>query len=129
MKIIKIKESFRDKRGAIKDILYNEPIDHVTVIDSAKGVTRGNHFHKETIQWVYVLGGKLRSLTQREGEKVISKIIELGDLLKTDKYEKHALKALEDSIFIVFTRGPRGGQDYEGDTFRLEKRLEEEHQL
>jgi len=32
---------------------------------------------------------------------------------------------LEDSLFLVFTRGPRGGQDYESDTYRLTKPLRE----
>ena len=37
----------------------------------------------------------------------------------TDKNEAHAVKALTDSTFLVFTQGPRGGTEYENDTFRL----------
>lgn len=126
MEIKKIKPSFQDKRGMIQDILYKTPVDHVTVISSAKGVTRGNHFHKETIQWVYLYSGKIKSLTQKDREKVISAILGPGDLLKTERFENHALHALEDSVFFVFTRGPRGGEDYEADTYRLETSLKEE---
>ena len=39
--------------------------------------------------------------------------------------EHHAVHALEDSVFMVFTRGPRGGDDYESDTFRLETPLQD----
>jgi hypothetical protein len=47
-----------------------------------------------------------------------------GDLLKTEALEKHSLKTLEDSIFYVFTKGPRGGENYENDTYRLDKPLQ-----
>ena len=64
MEIKRVNPSFQDGRGIIQDILINEPIEHITVITSIKDVTRGNHFHKKTIQWVYVHSGKLKSLTQ-----------------------------------------------------------------
>jgi len=125
MEIKRVNPSFQDKRGVIQDILINEPIEHITVITSIKDVTRGNHFHKKTIQWVYVHSGKLKSLTQKENENVVSQILEPGDLIKTEVLEKHALKMLEDSIFYVFTKGPRGGDNYENDTYRLDKPLQD----
>jgi hypothetical protein len=125
MEIKRVNPSFQDKRGTIQDILINEPIEHITVITSKKDVTRGNHFHKKTIQWVYVHSGKLKSLTQKENENVVSRILEPGDLIKTEVLEKHALKILEYSIFYVFTKGPRGGDNYENDTYRLDKPLQD----
>ena len=125
MEIKRVNPSFQDNRGTIQDILINEPIEHITVITSIKDVTRGNHFHKKTIQWVYVHSGKLKSLTQKENENVVSQILEPGDLIKTEVLEKHALKMLEDSIFYVFTKGPRGGDNYENDTYRLDKPLQD----
>lgn len=125
MEIKRVNPSFQDERGIIQDILINEPIEHITVITSKKDVTRGNHFHKKTIQWVYVQSGKLNSLTQKENENVVSCILEPGDLLKTEALEKHSLKMLEESIFYVFTKGPRGGENYENDTYRLDKPLQD----
>ena len=125
MEINSVKPSFKDERGTIQDILINEPIEHITVITSKRDVTRGNHYHKKTIQWVYVHSGKLKSLTQKENENVVIRNLEPGDLIKTEALEKHALKALEDSIFYVFTKGPRGGDNYENDTYRLDKDLED----
>jgi hypothetical protein len=49
--------------------------------------------------------------------------MEPGDLIRTDAGEHHAICALEDALFFVFTRGPRGGENYESDTFRLETPL------
>ncbi|MBF0355158.1 MAG: hypothetical protein HQL43_07985 [Alphaproteobacteria bacterium] len=115
--------NFEDDRGAIKDIMFREPVDHVTVITSKAGVVRGNHFHNETVQWVYLASGSLKSLTRKDNGAVEVTALKPGDLILTEAGEQHALEALEDSTFFVFTRGPRGGQDYESDTFRLDKPL------
>ena len=53
-------------------------------------------------------------------KKVIGK---KNDLVKIDTKEEHALKALNNSEILVFTKGPRGGKEYENDTFRLKKSL------
>jgi dTDP-4-dehydrorhamnose 3,5-epimerase-like enzyme len=115
---------FEDERGTIKDILPNETIDSITVIESKSGAVRGNHFHKDTIQWVYVASGRLQSLTQKEGEPVVDQALGRGDLLKTDPMEKHSITVLEDAEFYVFTRGPRSGKSYEEDTYRLDTPLQ-----
>lgn len=125
MEFRKIECSFEDARGEITDILVNEPIQFVTLITQAKGTTRGNHYHKETIQWNYVLSGKVKLLTRVADEPVVATILSVGDLAMTDKEECHAIEALEDSVFLVFTRGIRGGMDYEKDTFRLAEPLRE----
>ncbi len=116
--------SYEDDRGTIKDVLVREPIDAITIIRSKKGVVRGNHFHKDTTQWVYLQSGQLRSLTQKGDEPVVEQVLKPGDLVVAESWEKHALIAIEDSEFFVFTRGPRGGDSYEEDTFRLETPLE-----
>ena len=125
MELKKLEASVIDDRGTILDILSDNPMEHATVITSKKGVVRGHHYHKETIQWVYVLSGRMTSLTQNEGEPVVSTPLIPGHLLRTDKNERHALLTLEDTVFLVFTRGPRGGENYEKDTYRLEKPLED----
>ena len=116
--------SFEDDRGIIKDILIHEPVDAITLIQSKKGVVRGNHFHKDTTQWVYVLSGQLQYLTQKENEPVIEQLVNSGDLIVAEPMERHALIATEDTEFFVFTKGPRGGDSYEDDTYRLVTPLE-----
>jgi quercetin dioxygenase-like cupin family protein len=127
MKVVRIQPAFEDERGQITDILAKEEIQFVTLITQAKGTTRGNHYHKETVQWNYVLQGRMKLLTQYPGAPVEATILEVGDLAVTDQEERHALEALEDSVFLVFTRGVRGGADYEKDTYRLDQALKEEH--
>lgn len=123
MKVINKKCVFEDERGHIIDILEKENIEYVTLISSKKGAVRGNHYHKESVQYTYVLSGRMKLVTQMPKGKVETKIIKPGDLALTPPMEKHALVALEDSQFIVLTRGPRGGRNYESDTYRLRKKL------
>ena len=58
---------------------------------------------------------------QFEGKKLEKKILKEGDLLLNEPNEWHAIKSLEDNKLLVLTRGPRGGEDYESDTFKLDK--------
>ncbi|HJO88115.1 MAG TPA: cupin domain-containing protein [Alphaproteobacteria bacterium] len=121
----KITSDFEDERGSITDILRQEPIDYVTIITSKKGALRGNHVHKETVQYVYVMEGKLKALSQMPDEPVCTTVLEAGDLIVNVPNEGHAFEALEDTTFLVLTRGPRGGENYEDDTFRLETPLQD----
>lgn len=123
MQVTKTTVAFRDARGAITDILKREPVEYVTLITSVKGCARGHHYHEKTTQWVYLLRGRIKVLAQMPGEAVERVVLEPGDLVHTPPHERHALVALEDSEFLVFTRGPRGGEDYEQDTFRLAQPL------
>lgn len=123
MKVTNKKSAFEDERGKIIDILEKEVIEYVTLISSKKGATRGNHYHKESVQYTFVTKGSLKLLTQMPGEETKTMIIRVGDLVFTPPMEKHTLIALEDSEFFVFTRGPRGGKNYEKDTYRLTEKL------
>jgi quercetin dioxygenase-like cupin family protein len=123
MKITRVQPTQRDDRGEIIDILVRENIEYVTLITSRKGASRGHHYHKRTTQWVYILEGRLNLLTQIPGDSVLATVLEKGDLALTEALERHGMIALEDSAFMVFTHGVRGGEDYEKDTFRLAEPL------
>lgn len=123
MNLTKIKANFQDHRGDIVDILVKEPIEFITMITSKQGTVRGNHYHKETFQWVFMLSGKIRVCAQSEGGKLQELTISMGDLILNAPFERHAFEALESSTFLVFTRGPRGGENYEDDTYRIETPL------
>ena len=127
MKIRKIEVATEDDRGTISDILYKDNINHVAVITSKKGALRGNHYHKETTQYIFMNEGCLRYWYADIGsENVQSVLVERGWLVETPPREIHALECVTDSIFTVFSRGLRGGQDYEADTFREYKILSED---
>jgi quercetin dioxygenase-like cupin family protein len=120
MKAAELKINFEDKRGKIIDLIENENINSVTYVSFTPGAIRGNHFHKETTQYNYVLKGKIRMLIQTGNASPVEAFLEKGDFVVCVPNERHAFQALEDSELMVFTRGPRGGKEYESDTFRLE---------
>lgn len=120
---VNLSVSFQDDRGKIIDLVENEEINAVTIITFKKGRIRGNHYHKQTIQWNYIISGKIKLVTQNPSEGIVDTILEIGECAVTYPNERHALLALEDSELLVLTKGPRGGKEYESDTFRLEAPL------
>ena len=120
MEIKKIKCIQEDERGSITDIVEQVDFNGATIILSKSGSVRGNHFHKKTIQYVYVLSGKMKCLAKKPEEPVTQAIVERGDLVSHDLLESHSFEALEDTLFLVLSSGLRTGRDYEKDTYRLE---------
>lgn len=116
MKVSPIRRSYHDDRGDIIDLA--EHVDAATLITTAKGAVRGNHIHRRTWQWTYVLTGKLR-VAGPAGEGVVG----AGEMVLNEPGEPHAWQALEDTTCLVFARGPRAGNGYEDDTERLAERL------
>lgn len=125
MKIIRKKINFTDARGTITDIFVNSPKDHATVITSKKGAVRGNHYHKKTVQYDFVLSGRLTVFTKKiNGKKIYRNELKAYDLAIHQPEEIHTLVADEDSVFLAFADGVRGGEKYENDTFRVSEPLE-----
>ena len=109
-----------DARGIIRDIIAGVTVDSVSLITCKTGAVRANHYHKETTQYTYVVSGRLTYACQVEGGQVETREVAEGDITKSLPGERHAFKALEDSVILQLSHGPRQGMDYEKDTFRLE---------
>jgi quercetin dioxygenase-like cupin family protein len=116
-------ESILDRRGEIRDLLRDQRLDAVTLITTTKGSVRGNHTHKETVQWIYMLEGRVRWVSRGADDRLQELIVGPGELLMCPPNEAHAMVAEQDASFLVFTRGPRSGDRYEEDTYRLETPL------
>jgi quercetin dioxygenase-like cupin family protein len=112
-------DRYEDHRGVIQDWFGpDEPIDSVTHITTVKGAIRGNHVHEFTKQWTLVLKGRLLMASGRTQTEMAPL-----ELIMHDPGDPHAWKALEDTDCLVFTRGPRSGENYESDTKRLDEPL------
>jgi quercetin dioxygenase-like cupin family protein len=120
---IDLTPAFKDDRGEITDLLENENVNAITRITFRKGAVRANHYHKETTQWNYLVSGSIKLVSQAPGEPVVETVMKPGDFLVTGPNVRHALVGLEEADLLVFTKGPRGGKEYESDTFRLETPL------
>lgn len=121
MEKLPVTPSFKDDRGEIIDLLEDESINAVTIVTFKRGAVRGNHYHKHTTQWNYLMSGSIRLVSQVPGEKIVETVMKPGDFIVTGPNVRHALVGLEDSSVMVFTKGPRGGKEYESDTFRLDE--------
>ena len=116
-------ESFADDRGTITDIFYTANMNHGCIIVNHTGAVRGNHYHKFTTQYTYILSGTLtyysRSIGGDEQTDVFNAVA--GDMIVSEPLEIHAMRSGADGcIFIAFAEGPRGGADYETDTYRVD---------
>ena len=81
MKKIKAKINFKDKRGVISDLIEKEKINAITYISFFKNKVRANHYHKKTIQWNYVLSGKVLFVSKING-KIKKYLVKKKILLK-----------------------------------------------
>jgi quercetin dioxygenase-like cupin family protein len=115
--------AFADGRGEIIDLLQDQEIHAATLVTFRKGAVRGNHYHRDTTQWNYVLSGRLIVRFALPAEEVRDTVLETGQLVMIAPQERHAFLALEDATLAVFTKGPRGGKEYESDTFRVDPPL------
>lgn len=115
----KIKSAFIDKRGKILDIL-EEPIGHVGHITFTKGAVRANHYHKKSVQYSYVLEGKIElTISDTKGKNKRKYILTPGTLTTIPTYTVHTYKALTKAAILDMTTYDRKGEAYENDTFRI----------
>jgi quercetin dioxygenase-like cupin family protein len=111
----------KDERGIIEDLKVGKDWS-VTYISFKKGAVRGNHYHKQTVQTDTALSGNFIVKTAIGG---IIEVMELRPGMSITHHAniKHAYIATEDSEMISVCKGIRIGENYEEDTFRLEKPL------
>jgi dTDP-4-dehydrorhamnose 3,5-epimerase-like enzyme len=127
--IKKKKINYRDKRGHILDIFVNDPKDHCTLVTFNKDSIRGNHFHKKSTQYSFILEGKLCMFLAKvdlKGNiigKIKRQIVVKNDLIAHKPLMSHAFKAITKSSMLAFANGTRGGKNYEKDTYRLKQKL------
>jgi len=128
-KIKLLKKNYEDKRGKIIDIFVNLPKDHCSIITFNKGAVRGNHYHKKSCQFSFLLSGELDfyfgKVDKKNGKlkKLKKRTIKKNTLITHEPYEAHAFRSKKNSVMIAFSCGVRGGKNYEKDTFRLKTKL------
>ena len=115
--------NFTDDRGSITDIFHLIDMNSACLITNTPGAIRANHYHKQTTQYTYILAGTIdyysKPVDSEEPANVITATV--GDFIISEPNEIHAMRAgAEGCTLIAFAQGPRGGEDYENDTFRVE---------
>lgn len=116
-------EVHTDERGRISDVFFMTQVQHVNFIESEPDVIRGNHFHKLTEQHILITDGSLEYWfwDRNTMERPDFVNAEYGDLMTSPPGEIHALRiGPKGCKFVTFSQGPRGGADYETDTYRTD---------
>ena len=127
IKLLKI--NFKDRRGKIIDIFVKQPKEHCSLVTFNEFSVRGNHFHKKTTQYSYILYGSFIMITAKVNKqgKIIGPIkksfLKSGHLVTHKPFYAHAFKALEKSSLLAFANGVRGGKNYLSDTFKVIPKL------
>ena len=70
MRKIKNRIIYKDERGLIIDLLEGKKINAITFVSQKKGRVRGNHLHKKTWQWNYIISGKMELVTKMPNKKI-----------------------------------------------------------
>ena len=126
MKYQLIEVATSDVRGSIADILWKSDFEHAAIIRSPDASTenpvhRGNHYHKLSTQAIFIVEGELTYWYKEspDSAEIRCTVVPKNGLVSTPPYEVHALEITQPTTFIAFSKGLRGGDSYEEDTFRV----------
>jgi len=114
---------FTDDRGSITDIFHLVDMNSGCLITNTPGAIRANHYHKLTTQYTYVLTGSIDYYSKPVDSEEPANVITAGpgEFIISEPNEIHAWRTgSEGCTLIAFAQGPRGGEDYESDTIRVE---------
>ncbi|HLD96858.1 MAG TPA: hypothetical protein VI934_00785 [Candidatus Nanoarchaeia archaeon] len=122
-----LKAEFADERGGITRLLDDgkTALRSVLLITCKKGSIRANHFHKTDSHYSYMLSGSMEYTEQKvDGQgnftgKKESAVIGAGDMVYSAPMTAHAMRFLEDSVFIALATESRHQSAYEEDTVRV----------
>ncbi len=119
--VIELEAPFEDARGAIIP-LVDAPMESAVLITSKKGTVRANHYHLTDWHYCYVMEGRIEYSHRPTGSDAAPEVvvIEKGQLFFTPPMVDHAMKFLEDTVFLTLGGNPRDQKSYEADVRRIE---------
>ena len=121
MELVQLPQKISDLRGYIQP-LVDRPIGSALVIESRKGAIRANHYHKTDWHYCYMLRGSMEYYERATGilEPPSMVVVWVGQMVFTPSMADHAMRFLEDSLWVVLARNSRTQACYEADTVRVE---------
>ncbi len=118
--MVPLEASFRDERGVIQNLLEVTTGSTVVITSKANSV-RANHYHKTDWHYCYLLSGSMEYFhkdVDSDGppERLL---VRQGEMVFTPPLVEHAMRFLEDTVFITMSRNARDHESYEGDLVRV----------
>lgn len=119
--IKKVSPVFEDDRGQIFD-LFEESVHHVGLITFKEGAVRAKHYHKQSVQYSYVLEGTIDLIVCPSDRLDEREVIEMtpGTIASIDPGVVHAYRAKTDASILDLTTLSRADNGYEDDVVRVE---------
>lgn len=119
--IVDLPEPFKDERGEIIP-LVDAVMESAVLITSKKGTVRANHYHKTDWHYCYVLEGAIEYYHRACGDESEAEcvIVNKGEMMYTPPMVEHAMKFIEDTVFLTLGGNPRDQASYEADLVRVE---------
>ncbi|MBI4395396.1 MAG: hypothetical protein HY583_04260 [Candidatus Omnitrophica bacterium] len=116
-KLKHIDVAYHDQRGDIANV-FEGRIGHIALITSKKGSVRGNHYHCEDYQYIYLISGAFESHSVNVRDPSRKQVLKVkpGDLVDTPPFIAHAQKFTENSVFLALSTRQRELGKYEQDT-------------
>jgi len=91
----------KDKRGSFLGITNKYTWGEINFIETVKGVTRGNHYHKSTKELFYILSGKIHiSIYDLITKKTLEFDALPNNIFIVNPYEVHTFETLENSTWL-----------------------------
>lgn len=124
MKIVTVVKPFHtDERGEMSYLIDGDvSFTNALLITCKKGSIRANHYHKKDTHYSFMLQGSMvyyyRNV-KAKNKRLYRVLVHRGEVVKTPPNTLHAMKFLQDSIFIAFTTESRKQKEYEKDTMRV----------
>ena len=105
-----------DNRGSLTQLIHNG-FEQINVLDSKKGVERGSHFHKRSIEAFYIISGSVKvTLISKDKEKDEVIFIK-GDFFEIYPNVLHNMLFLEDCLMVQMYDKPVENADGTKDIF------------
>ncbi len=109
-KVFSPEPAFEDERGVIVNVLEHQQFEHLAFITSTEGSVRGNHFHANEDQWLFIVSGRMavRAIDIITEEKW-NYMVEEGQLEYMPPGIAHAYYFPMDTVMLNIT--PKGRRD------------------
>ena len=104
-----------DNRGSLTQLIH-DGFKQINVLESKKGVERGSHFHKRSVEAFYVINGSVEvTLWDKTSKEVM--VFEKGDFFEIHPFVLHNMLFLEDCLMVQMYDEPVENLDGTKDIF------------
>jgi quercetin dioxygenase-like cupin family protein len=119
--LVALETPFVDGRGRIQP-LVDRMMRSAVLIESKKGALRANHYHKTGWHYCYVISGCVEYYHRPHGSEGEAEflLVKAGQMVFTPPMVEHAMKFLEDTVFVTLDSNSRDQESYERDLVRIE---------